>query len=252
MKTSFSDSIYSQKRNPSSRMLGQRQVTEKKDMCGLHIKRFMMQPFEWVLPSQAVVSILEIVVVYMDQIAPNRSFQWRPVTAMPLMCANAVEFFINHAEVSIAFVQENKIPAILLCLPNCSTHLKTIVSFTDVSSAQKKEAEEQEVSCFSWEEFSQLGNLDCELPPKQRTAICTIMYKSGTTGEPKGEVITNAEFMSEVLSTDHLLFLTDRVYTEEDSYFSFLPLAHIYDQIIESFCIYKGSSIGFRGGDIRF
>ena len=55
------------------------------------------------------------------------------------------------------------------------------------------------------------GNLDCELPPKQRTAICTIMYTSGTTGEPKGVIITNAALMSEVLSTDHLLFLADRV-----------------------------------------
>ena len=41
--------------------------------------------------------------------------------------------------------------------------------------------------------------------------------------------------------------------TEEDSYFSFLPLAHVYDQIIESYCIYKGSSIGFwRGVRLRF
>ncbi|PRQ23434.1 putative long-chain-fatty-acid--CoA ligase [Rosa chinensis] len=46
------------------------------------------------------------------------------------MCANAVEFIINHAEVSIAFVQENKIPAIISCLPklfyafenNCQLH----------------------------------------------------------------------------------------------------------------------------------
>ncbi|PRQ23414.1 putative CDP-diacylglycerol--inositol 3-phosphatidyltransferase, Long-chain-fatty-acid--CoA ligase [Rosa chinensis] len=46
-------------------------------------------------------------------------------------CANAVDFIINHAEVSIAFVQENKLPA----------HSK---------------AEELGVSCFSWEEFFQL------------------------------------------------------------------------------------------------
>ena len=40
---------------------------------------------------------------------------------------------------------------------------------------------------------------------------------------------------------------------EEDSYFSFLPLAHVYDQIMESYCIYKGSSIGFwRGVRLRF
>lgn len=36
--------------------------------------------------------------------------------------------------------------------------------------------------------------------------------------------------------------------TEGDSYFSFLPLAHVYDQIMESYCIYKGSSIGFWRG----
>ena len=38
--------------------------------------------------------------------------------------------------------------------------------------------------------------------------------------------------------------------TEEDSYFSFLPLAHVYDQIMETYCIYKGSSIGFWRGVI--
>lgn len=55
------------------------------------------------------------------------------------------------------------------------------------------------------------GNLDCELPPKQRTDICTIMYTSGTTGEPKGVIITNGAIMAEVLSVEQILFLTDKV-----------------------------------------
>lgn len=40
--------------------------------------------------------------------------------------------------------------------------------------------------------------------------------------------------------------------TADDAYFSFLPLAHIYDQIIETYCIYRGCSIGFWQGDIRY
>lgn len=39
----------------------------------------------------------------------------------------------------------------------------------------------------------------------------------------------------------------------DDSYFSFLPLAHVYDQIIETYCISRGSSIGFwQGVSLRF
>ncbi|KAK9287009.1 hypothetical protein L1049_015417 [Liquidambar formosana] len=164
--------------------------------------------------------------------------------------ANAVEYIINHAEVALAFVQENKIPAV--CSHLLYSYLSTIVSFGNISSEQKKEAEELGVSCFSWEEFSLLGSLDCELPPKQKTDICTIMYTSGTTGEPKGVVLTNGAIMAEVLSIDHLLLETDRVAGEEDSYFSFLPLAHVFDQIMETYCIYKGSSIGFWRGDVRY
>lgn len=177
------------------------------------------------------------------------------ITYVPLydtLGPNAVEFIINHAEVSIAFVQENKLSSILSCLPKCSSNLKTIVSFGKISDMQKKEADELGVSCFSWEEFPQLGSLDCELPPKHKTDVCTIMYTSGTTGEPKGVILTNGALVAEVLSVDQLLFLTDRVAAEEDSYFSFLPLAHVYDQVIETYCIYKGASIGFWRGDVRY
>ncbi|KAL5788496.1 hypothetical protein ACOSP7_005445 [Xanthoceras sorbifolium] len=177
------------------------------------------------------------------------------MTYVPLydtLGANAVEFIINHAEVSIVFVQESKISAILSCLPRCSSYLKAIVSFASISSTQKKEAEELGVSCFSWEEFLELGSLNCELPPKQKTDICTIMYTSGTTGEPKGVILTNEAMMAEVLCIDRLLFLTDKVCSEEDTYFSFLPLAHVYDQVMETYFIYKGSSIGFWRGDVRY
>ncbi|WVY97221.1 hypothetical protein V8G54_029372 [Vigna mungo] len=40
--------------------------------------------------------------------------------------------------------------------------------------------------------------------------------------------------------------------TKDDVYFSFLPLAHVYDQIMETYWVYKGSSIGFWQGDVRF
>ncbi|KAK7264344.1 hypothetical protein RJT34_31951 [Clitoria ternatea] len=200
------------------------------DRCGIYGSNCP----EWIITMEACNSYGVINVPLYDSLGPN-----------------AVEFIINLAEISIAFVQDNKIPSVLSCLDRCST-LKTIVSFGNVSTTQKKEAEELGASCISWGEFLELGNLDLDLPLKYKTNICTIMYTSGTTGEPKGVIIKNEAFMAEVLSIDQILLLTDKVATEDDVYFSFLPLAHVYDQIIETYCIYKGSSIGFWQGDIRF
>ncbi|QHO24303.1 Long chain acyl-CoA synthetase [Arachis hypogaea] len=104
------------------------------------------------------------------------------VTYVPLydtLGPNAVEFIINHAQVSIAFVQENNIPSILSCLGQCSSNLITIVSFGNVSTVQKKEAEEHG-----------------DLPPKKKTDICTFMYTSGTTGKLKGVIIKNEAFIA--------------------------------------------------------
>ncbi|KAK7310370.1 hypothetical protein RJT34_07844 [Clitoria ternatea] len=252
----------SAKRNPNNPMLGRRQKTDSKvspyawltyqevydtamkmgsamksrgvnpgDRCGIYGSNCP----EWIIAMEACNSYAVTYVPLYDTLGPN-----------------AVEFIINHAEVSIAFVQEKKIPSILSCLDRCSSNLKTIVNFGNVSTSQKKEAEEHGTSCFSWEEFLQLGCLDWDLPPKKKTDICTIMYTSGTTGDPKGVIVNNETFMAEVLSIDHIIMLTDRVATEDDVYFSFLPLAHVYDQVMETYCISKGSSIGFWQGDVRF
>ncbi|XP_020218242.1 long chain acyl-CoA synthetase 2 [Cajanus cajan] len=248
-------------RCPSNPMLGRRKKTGSK-----------VDPYEWITYQEAYDAAIQIGSAMKSRgvnpgdrcgIYGSNCPEWiiameacngYAVTYVPLydtLGPNAVEFIINHAEVSIAFVQDNKIPSVLSCLDRCS-NLKTIVSFGNVSSSQKKEAEELGASCFTWGEFLQLGNTDFDVPLKKKTNICTIMYTSGTTGEPKGVIIKNEAFMTQVLSIDQILYITDVVGTEDDVYFSFLPLAHIYDQIMETYCIYKGSSIGFWQGDVRF
>lgn len=55
------------------------------------------------------------------------------------------------------------------------------------------------------------GNADSGLPMKEKDDVCTIMYTSGTTGDPKGVILTNKALVAEVLTYEHLFRETDKV-----------------------------------------
>ncbi|CAD6253527.1 unnamed protein product [Miscanthus lutarioriparius] len=206
------------KKYPTNRMLGRRQViTDGK--AGEYVWQTYEEVYQKVVRIGSAIRSLGIEPGAHCGIYGSNCPEWvmamqacnsQGICYVPLydtLGANAVEFIMDHAEISIAFVQESKIKS---------------------------------------------GKQDYKLPKKCKEDICTIMYTSGTTGDPKGVIITNRAIIAGVMTTEHLLKETDKVITEEDSYFSYLPLAHIFDQVIENYCISKGASIGFWQGDIRY
>ncbi|WJX60227.1 Long chain acyl-CoA synthetase 4 [Trifolium repens] len=166
--------------------------------------------------------------------------------------SGAIEFIISHAEVSIAFAEEKKIPELLKTFPNATKYLKTIVSFGKVTPEQKQEVEKFGLAIYSWTEFLQLGESQSfDLPIKKRSDICTIMYTSGTTGDPKGVLISNQSIITLLAGVKRLLETVDEKLGEKDVYLSYLPLAHIFDRVIEEAFIWHGASIGFWRGDVK-
>ncbi|MQM08025.1 hypothetical protein Taro_040875, partial [Colocasia esculenta] len=167
--------------------------------------------------------------------------------------AGAVEFIICHAEVSIVFVEEKKIVEILKTFPNSTKFLKTLVSFGKVTPEQKEEMEKFGLRAYSWDEFLLLGNdQHYDLPETSTTDICTIMYTSGTTGDPKGVMISNESIITLIAGVKRLLESMNEQMNEDDVYLSYLPLAHIFDRVIEELFISHGASIGFWRGDVKF
>ena len=53
--------------------------------------------------------------------------------------------------------------------------------------------------------FLQAADQEFDLPDKEKTDICTIMYTSGTTGDPKGVLISNASIICLIAGVDRLL-----------------------------------------------
>ncbi|XAR70180.1 Long-chain-fatty-acid--CoA ligase [Bertholletia excelsa] len=166
--------------------------------------------------------------------------------------AGAVEFIICHAEVTIAFVEEKKIPELLKTFPNSTKYLRTIVSFGNVTADQKEEVHKFGLAIYAWDEFLLLGeNKHYELPIKRKTDVCTIMYTSGTTGDPKGVMISNNSIVTIIAGVKRLLESVNEALHVKDVYLSYLPLAHIFDRVIEEFFISQGASIGFWRGDVK-
>lgn len=166
--------------------------------------------------------------------------------------AGAVEFIICHAEVSIAFAEEKKIPELLKTLQNSSKYLKTLVSFGKVTPEQKEEVENFGLKIYSWDEFLQLGgNNQYELVKSSKSDICTIMYTSGTTGDPKGVLLSNESIITLIAGVKCFLESVNEKLTVNDVYLSYLPLAHIFDRAIEEAFICHGARIGFWRGDVK-
>jgi len=79
------------------------------------------------------------------------------------------------------------------------------------------------------------------IPLVQPGQLASIIYTSGTTGEPKGVMLTHANFSSNVMDS----CCDFEVAPETDLAVSFLPLAHVYGRMLDYFYIFQGCPVAY-------
>ncbi|MEZ4846302.1 MAG: AMP-binding protein [Bdellovibrionota bacterium] len=71
--------------------------------------------------------------------------------------------------------------------------------------------------------------------------LATIVYTSGTTGEPKGVMLSHENIVSNTVASAKMISIT-----EDDISLSFLPLSHLFERMAGFFCfMYFGATIYF-------
>lgn len=103
-------------------------------------------------------------------------------------------------------------------------------------------------SSMLWSDFMDLGekaDAECAAEVERRTAeatpedIATLVYTSGTTGEPKGAILTHANYDAAMDSHHQRLNMV----TPEDTSLAFLPLSHIFEKGWTYFCLTVGVKV---------
>lgn len=168
---------------------------------------------------------------------------------------DTTEYIINHAELTCVVAGMNHVAALLKLKPRLPT-LKLIVVLDPLSAGElpgeskgdllNSLASEQGVSIHYIRDVEALGERQ-PLPvnPPSPDDIVTINYTSGTTGNPKGVVLTHRNAHSATCAS---FVLTGT--KPNEIICSFLPLAHIYQRLGEHSALASGSAIGYFHGNI--
>uniref|UniRef100_A0A453HRR0 4-coumarate--CoA ligase n=2 Tax=Aegilops tauschii subsp. strangulata TaxID=200361 RepID=A0A453HRR0_AEGTS len=157
---------------------------------------------------------------------------------------DAVQFIVNHASVEAIFCVPETLRTLLSFITQMPcVRLIVVVGGVDENMPSSPAAAGMEIITYSM--LHRQGHMSPQpfRPPKPED-VATICYTSGTTGTPKGAVLSHANFIANVAGQD----LGVKFYPS-DVYISYLPLAHIYERTNQIWLVHRGAAVGFYQGD---
>uniref|UniRef100_A0A9L0JEA9 Long-chain-fatty-acid--CoA ligase n=1 Tax=Equus asinus TaxID=9793 RepID=A0A9L0JEA9_EQUAS len=154
----------------------------------------------------------------------------------------AITYIVNKVELSLVFVDKpDKANLLLEGVENKLTPgLKIIVLMDSFDVDLLERGKKCGVEILSFK----------AMEPPAPEDLAVICFTSGTTGNPKGAMITHQNIVSDCSA---FVKMTETAFRPcpDDTLISFLPLAHMFERVVECVMLCHGAKIGFFQGDIR-
>ena len=154
------------------------------------------------------------------------------------LLAKDVAHIVNHSDAVLVFAEDESQLAKLLEIRSQIPEVRKVILFSGTAPADDW--------VITYEEFLELGAeiadeaLDARLADVEAGDVAPIVYTSGTTGVPKGAVLTHDNITFTAQSVDHSFYSK-----EGDVTLLFLPLAHVFARTCVFAALYMGATTVF-------
>uniref|UniRef100_A0A8B9LAR6 long-chain-fatty-acid--CoA ligase n=1 Tax=Astyanax mexicanus TaxID=7994 RepID=A0A8B9LAR6_ASTMX len=187
---------------------------------------------EWIIAELACYTYSMVVVPLYDTLGPD-----------------AIRYIINIAEISTVICDKPEKAKVLLgnVERQETPGLKRIILMDLFDPELVEQGNNSGVHIQSLKDVERFLLL---LQPPRPDDLSIVCFTSGTTGNPKGVMLTHGNVVADFAG---FLKVTDKVIrpNKDDVLISFLPLAHMFERLIEAVVYCHGGRIGFFQGDIR-
>lgn len=170
------------------------------------------------------------------------------VTLYDTLGGDSSEFIMKQAELSTVVCTVDHIKD-LLAIKNKGNvpDFRNILTMNEFNESQVKECSDAGVDLhYLYDLITKGESSHTQLHDPDRDDLFTICYTSGTTGTPKGVMLTHRNMIAEMAAA----YKSDASIGENDVHLSYLPLAHIMERLIFCGLMTFGGRIGFYQGDV--
>ncbi|XP_062868020.1 long-chain-fatty-acid--CoA ligase 6 [Trichomycterus rosablanca] len=191
---------------------------------------------EWLISELACYTYSMVVVPLYDTLGPD-----------------AIRHIINTAEISTVICDKPEKAKVLVenVEKKDTLSLKRIIIMDQFDLELVEWGKKCGVHIQALKDVEDLGKEHYKKPvPPRPDDLSIVCFTSGTTGNPKGVMLTHGNVVADFAG---FLKVTDKVIfpNQDDVLISFLPLAHMFERLIEAVVYCHGGRIGFFQGDIR-